>query len=74
MGFEVLTAVNGSVFVFLIVTPCGVVGRPEDGDSLLLRNVGILPGSPHGFALQKTNIDSKVYTFRSRRTILANRS
>jgi hypothetical protein len=43
MGFEVLTAVNGSVLVILIMTPCGLVGRPEYRDNFLLRNVGILP-------------------------------
>jgi hypothetical protein len=35
MGFEVLMLVNGPMLVFLIV------GRPEDGGNMLLRNVGI---------------------------------
>jgi hypothetical protein len=51
MIFEVLTAVKVSTLVFWVVTPCGLVDRyqhfigtyfsPEDGGSMLLRNVGI---------------------------------
>jgi hypothetical protein len=52
--FEVLTAVKMQIFVFLVETPCGFVGRyqrfggtyyiylnPEDGGSMFLWNVGI---------------------------------
>jgi hypothetical protein len=47
MRFEVLTAVEISMLVFLVVIPCKLAGRcerffsPEDGGSVFLRNVGI---------------------------------
>jgi hypothetical protein len=49
--FEILTAVKMSIFVFWVLTPCGLVGRyhrfggthfnPEDGGSVFIRNDGI---------------------------------
>jgi hypothetical protein len=49
--YEVLTAMKMSMFVFWVVTPCGLVSRfqrfgethfsPEDGDSTFPRNVFI---------------------------------
>jgi hypothetical protein len=51
MGFSQKYLENISMFLFWVVTPCGLVGRyqrfgetgfsPEHGDSMLLRNVGI---------------------------------
>jgi hypothetical protein len=38
MRFEILMAVKMSV---LVVTPCGLVGRTEDGGSMFLQNAGI---------------------------------
>jgi hypothetical protein len=47
MRYEDLTAVKMPIFVFWVVTPCGLVGlyfqvgifSPEDGGSMFLRNV-----------------------------------
>jgi hypothetical protein len=44
MKFEILTAMQMSMLVFRVVTPCVLVGRyfsSEDGGDMFLRNVGI---------------------------------
>jgi hypothetical protein len=41
MRFVVLTAVRKTMLFFWVVTPCRLVGSPEKGDRIFIRNVGI---------------------------------
>jgi hypothetical protein len=62
---KVLTAVKMSMFVFWVVTPCGLVGRcnvseehtasilnPEDGDSMFLNTLVYISTRSHGVTTQ----------------------
>lgn len=57
---EVLMAVKLSMFVFWIVTPCGIAGRfhPFGGTQRLHLQSWYLLTSPRSITTQKTNIDN----------------
>jgi hypothetical protein len=59
--FEVLTAAKGSMLVFWVVTPSGLIGSPEDGDSRYL------PTGQYGVTIQKTNIGRTTIDYKLQR-------
>jgi hypothetical protein len=46
------------MFIFWVVEPCGLVGSPEDGDRMFLRDLGIHLISPFGVTSQKNKMNN----------------